>query len=127
MKKKAAGLVSAISALAPVAAVPAPTTGALTDLMAPSSYGELLQPIPDASRLLNEAMAAEPAPDPQVQRVQYYGDPYYYPQYNYYYGRRWRYHHHHHNNYGWGQGWGPYYHHHHHHHHHHHDYYWRPY
>ncbi len=125
MKKKAAGLVGAVSALAPVAADAAPAAKTLAELMTPSSYAELLQPIPNAEQLLKEAASRRPDPKPDLQLAQYYGDSYY-PPYNYYYGRRWRYHHHHHhhNNYGWGPGWGrPYYHH----HHHHHDYYWRPY
>jgi hypothetical protein len=127
MKKKAAGLVGAVSALAPVAAGATPAVKTLSELMAPSSYAELLQPIPNASQLLRDAASTQPAQRPDTQLAQYYGDSYYYPPYNYYYGRRGRYHHHHHhhNNYGWGSGWGPYYHH--HHHHHHHDYYWRPY
>ncbi len=125
MTKRAAGILGAISALAPVAAAAAPATQTLSDLMSPGSYAELLQPIPNASQLLKEAASEQQAPGAEVLPAQYYGDPYYYPQYNYNYGRRWRrHHHHHHNNYGWGPGWGRY---HHHHHHHHHDYYWRPY
>jgi hypothetical protein len=137
MDKKITGLVGAISALAPLAATAAPT---LADVMAPRSYAELLQPIPNAPALLKEAMAAAPETpaEARIETAQYYGDDSYYHHHNNYYRQR-RYRHHHHNNYGgwggYGGGWGgyggggwgqrPYYHH--HHHHHHHDYYYRPY
>jgi hypothetical protein len=134
MDKRTAGLVGAISALTPLTAAAAPPAKTLAEVLAPQSYAELLQPIPNASSLLKEAMVASDAqPEPRIERAQYYGDPYYYQNpYNYpnYYQPRRRYyhhhhHHHHHNNYG-GWGWGPQpYYHHHHHHHHHHDYYWR--
>jgi hypothetical protein len=116
MDKKTAGLVGAISALTPLTATAAPAAKTLADVMAPKSYAELLQPIPNAAALLKEAAAAEP--EARVEQAQYYGNPYYNPNYNYYYAPRPRYHHHHHHGYWGGGGWGrPYYHHHHHHHH----------
>jgi hypothetical protein len=131
MDKKTAGLVGAISALTPLAAAAAPPAKTLAEVLTPQSYAELLQPIPNASSLLKEAMvvASEAQPEARIERAQYYGDPYYYQNpYNYpnYYPPRRRYyhhhHHHHHSNYG-GWGWGPQPYYHHHHHHHHHDYY----
>jgi hypothetical protein len=118
MDKKTAGLVGAISALTPLAAAAATLDKPLAEVMAPQSYAELLQPIPNASALLKEELAAasKAKPEPRIQTAQYYG----YPDGPYYH----HHHHHHHHHY---RGWGyPYYHHHHHHHHHHH-WYWYPY
>jgi hypothetical protein len=133
MDKRTAGLVGALSALAPLAAAAAPAAPTLADVMAPRSYAELLQPIPNAPALLKEAMAAAPetAAEPRIESAQYYGDDSYYHHHNNYYRQR-RYRHHHHDNYGgWGGygggGWGRRPNYHHHHHHHHHDYYYRPY
>jgi len=122
MDKKTAGLVGAISALTPLAAAAAPLDKTLTEVLAPQSYVELLQPIPNASALLKEEMAAasKAQSEPRIETAQYYG----YPEGPYY--RHHHHHHHHHHNYG--GGWGdPYYHHHHHHHHHHHSFYPRGY
>ncbi|WP_024882037.1 hypothetical protein [Methylosinus sp. LW3] len=131
MDKKTVGLFGAISALPLAAATPAAEARTLDEVMSPSSYAELLQPIPNAAALLKEAMAREASqPEPGIQTAQYYGDPYNGGYgYSYPYYRRWRHHphhHHHHHHHGWGWGGGGYYygppryHHHHHHHHHHH-------
>ncbi len=122
MDKKTAGIVGAISALAPLAATAAVEAKTIDDIMTPRSYAELLQPIPNAAALLKE-MATKPAPaEPPVQTAQYY-DPY---SGGYAYGqprRRWYHHHHHHHHwnggwnggYGYGQRrWHPHHHHHHH-------------
>ena len=89
MDKKTACLVGAISALTPLAAAAAPLEKTLAEVLAPQSYVELLQPIPNASALLKEKMAAESKAQskPRIETAQYY----YYPD-------------------------GPYDHHHHHHH-----------
>jgi hypothetical protein len=81
MDKKTAGLVGAISALTPLAATAAPAAKTLAEVMAPTSYAELLQPIPNAVELLKEAATAAPEPQARVEQAQYYGNPYYNPYY----------------------------------------------
>lgn len=96
MYRKIIGLIGAITALAaPQAAraLPAATPSA-TEVLKVQSYGDLLNPIPDALVLLR-AIDAASAPM-RVQKAQYYGD----------------HHHHHHNQYGpdgggYGYGYPP--------------------
>jgi len=117
MDKKMAGLLGAAASLASLGAAQAATDPAsnLDPSFTPSSYRDLLAPIPNAKEALkadNLARAQELADKAagEVQTAQY---PYYYPYYPYYrYWPYYRHHHHHHN-------WYRYRHHHHHHHHHH--------
>jgi hypothetical protein len=108
MDKKIAGLVGAISALAPVNAGQARE---VTEVLNARSYAELLQPIPNAVALLMAADAvnvarakAEAEQDPNVKLAQY-------GYHHHHHHHRWYHHHHHHR----------WYHRHHHHHHHHRD------
>jgi hypothetical protein len=121
MEKKIAGVLGAVAALSTLStaqAAPAPTT---SDVLNVNSYADLLEPIPNAAKILqalDEQAPAKPA-EANVQLAQYY-DPY--PSYRY------PHHHHHHHHHGyWRRGpvivvpprrWQ-----HHHHHHHHHSYY----
>ncbi|MHB8885906.1 MAG: hypothetical protein ACYC5H_12675 [Methylovirgula sp.] len=115
MYRKIIGLIGAMTAfVAPqaVRAQPAATPSA-TEVLNVQSYGDLLDPIPNAASVLR---AIDSAPRPaRVQKVQYYGQDHHH-----------HHHHHHHNGYwggyGYGNGYG--YGHHHHHHHHHHNGYW---
>lgn len=106
MDRTTIGLLGALGALVAgtqaQAAIPSPSSA---QVLAASSYAELLQPIPNALETLN----ALDAPSGTVEDVQYY--PYYYAPRPQPYYRRF-YHHHHHR----------YYHHHHHNYHHHHGY-----
>ena len=122
MDKKTLGLVGVISALTPLAAAAAPSEKTLAEVMAPQSYAELLQPIPNASALLKEEAASSRAQtESRIRTAQYYG----YPDGPYYHHHH-HHHHHHHQYRGW-DGYPYYRHHHHHHHHHHHNDYWGPY
>ncbi len=118
MDKKIAGLLGAVAGLAAMGSAQAaidPAPGP-SEAPQPSSYADLLAPIPDAVALLkadDAARAQQPAPETAegVQLAQsYYYPPYSYPYYNYHH------HHHHHHSY-----YRRYSHHHHHHHHHHHN------
>jgi hypothetical protein len=94
LDKKIVGLVGAITALAVPQALQAKTTAAPTasEVLRVQSYGELLDPIPNAAALLRVADAAPPSSQPAgVQVAQYH-------------------HHHHHHHHHW---WRRYHHHHH--------------
>ena len=121
MDKKIAGLlgaVAAVGALGPAQASAAPAPSAV---LKAHSYADLLEPIPNAAKVLQALdEQAPPETEPKVQLAQWYHH---------------HHHHHHHHGYwrgygygpGYGYGYGPrvyvvprrYYHHHHHHHHHH--------
>jgi hypothetical protein len=116
MDKKIAGLVGAISALAPVNAVEAVQAREVTEVLNARSYAELLQPIPNAVALLMAADAVnvarakgEAEQNPNVKLAQYGYDHHHHHHHHH----RWYHHHHHHR----------WYYRHHHHHHHHHDFY----
>jgi hypothetical protein len=119
MDKKIAGLLGAVAALGTLNGAQAAPTPAPSDVLQANSYADLLEPIPNAGKVLqalDEQTPAKPA-EANVQLAQYY--------YHHH-------HHHHHHHHGyWRRGavivvphrrW---YHHHHHHHHHHHGYYER--
>jgi hypothetical protein len=95
MNGKLAGLLGAIAGLATVGTAQASVRPATDPAAQPSSYADLLAPIPDAAQALKADNASRAAIGgiEDVQYYYYYGPPYYY------------YHHHHH-------------HHHHNHHHH---------
>src|SRR6478672_7690781 len=103
MDKKIVGLVGAISGLMSLSTAQAtgvpPTETALPSAQ---SFGELLDPIPNAAALLRIADAAGRHTNPNVKLV---GDNHHHHHQHHHH------HHHHHHNY-----------HHHHHHHHHHNY-----
>jgi hypothetical protein len=106
MEKKIAGLLGAVATLGAFNAAQAAPT--------PSSFAELLEPIPNAASLLQAVDESAPSPsaNENVQLAQLY-----------------IYHHHHHHHHGYYRRYAPrvvvvppryrYYHHHHHHHHHH--------
>jgi hypothetical protein len=118
MDKKIAGLLGAVAAVGALGTAQASTAPAPTDVLKANSYADLLEPIPNAAKVLQALdEQASPAAEPKVELAQWYHH---------------HHHHHHHHFYGrgYGYGYGPrvyvvprrYYHHHHHHHHHHH---WR--
>lgn len=111
MERKIAGLLGAMATLgAANAAQAAPMpTQAPSDSLRANSFAELLEPIPNATALLQAIDESQPNPSSgNVQLAQYY------------------YHHHHHHHHSYWRGYRyRYYHHHHHHHHHHHSYYYR--
>lgn len=95
MDKKIAGLIGAVSALVALDAAQA-ATPAMQPLPQPTSYADLLQPIPNASAVLakmDETSSSEPVGGQTIEVA---------------------YHHHHHHRH-----FRRHYHHHHHHHHHH--------
>jgi hypothetical protein len=105
MDKKIVGLVGAMASLASMDSAQAATESALspTKFVAARTYGELLDPIPNAVALLraaDEAGTSAPRGEGDVQVAQYY------------------HHHHHHHHHRYRRSY-----HHHHHHHHHHRYY----
>jgi hypothetical protein len=111
------GLAGALTALAPVAGADASTTQKVAELMSPTSYSELLAPIPNAVELLKAANAADAARATaegesfgnfQVAQY-YYHDHHHHNNYwrrrhhhhdNYYRRRMRHHHHHHHDSYG---------------------------
>jgi hypothetical protein len=112
MDKKIAGLLGAVAAVGALGTAQASTAPAPTEVLKANSYADLLEPIPNAAKVLQALdEQAPPAAEPKVELAQWY------------------HHHHHHHFYrrGYGYGYGPrvyvvprrYYHHHHHHHHHH--------
>lgn len=119
MDKKIAGLLGAVAAVGTLGATQAAPAPASSDVLKVNSYAELLEPIPNAARVLqalDEQAPARPA-ETGVQVAQFY---YHHHHHHHHHGF---YHHHHHHGY-----YGPrvyimprrgYYHHHHHHHHHH--------
>lgn len=123
MDKKIAGLLGAAAALGTFGSAQA--TPAPDDVLKASSYAELLEPIPNASALLQAIdESAPPKADSNVQLAQFY-----------------YHHHHHHHHHAFYPRYRYYdydapvvvvpryrrYHHHHHHHHHHHSFYRRDY
>ena len=122
MDKKIAGLLGAVATLGAMnAAQAAPTPAPVpTDVMRANSFADLLDPIPNAAKLLqaiDEAAPAQPA-DPNLQAAQIVIGV----------GRDHHHHHHHHHAYRERMVVVPRYrHHHHHHHHHHHSFYRRDY
>jgi hypothetical protein len=120
MEKKVAGLLGAVAALGAFNATqasPAPAPNP-TDALKANSYAELLEPIPNAAKILQALDEQAPAKSTEgdVKVAQWYH----------------HHHHHHHHHHGYYR-YGPrvyvvpprrWYHHHHHHHHHHHGYYY---
>jgi hypothetical protein len=117
MDKKIAGLVGAISALAPMGATDPAAAKSVAEVLNPTSYTQLLQPIPNAVALLkaaDEAQAARARAEAErtsnAQVAQWFYPHHHHHHHNNYWRRRYRHHHHHHhhNNY-----WRRYHHHHH--------------
>ncbi len=111
MEKRIAGLLGAVAALGTLTGAQAAPMPAPSDALTANSYADLLEPIPNAAKVL-QALDEQPAPSSEgnVQLAQYY----------------YHHHHHHHHHHGWRRGpvvvippWRRYHHHHHHHHHHH--------
>jgi G3E family GTPase len=120
MDKKIAGLLGAVAAVGTLNSAQASPTPASnpSEALRANSYAELLEPIPNAAKILqalDEQAPTKSADEGNVKLAQWYH----------------HHHHHHHHHHWWG--YGPrvivvpprrrYYHHHHHHHHHHHWYY----
>ena len=122
MDKKIAGLLGAVAAVGALGTAQASAAPAPSDVLKANSYADLLEPIPNAAKVLQALdEQAPPEAKPKVQLAQWYHHHHH--------------HHHHHHGYwrcygygpGYGYGYGPrvyvvprrYYHHHHHHHHHH--------
>lgn len=108
MDKKIAGLLGAAAAFTTVTAAHAAVPGQQTELTPPSSYGELLQPVPNAVAMLKAddlRQGAAPVIEDGVQTAQYH-----------------HHHHHHHHHHVVPRPLRrilhPRHHHHHHHHHH---------
>ena len=119
MDKKIAGLLGAVAALGTLGAAQASPTPSPSDALKADSYADLLEPIPNAAKILQALDEQAPAKSAEadVKVAQYYPPAH---------------HHHHHNAYR--RMYAPrvivvpprrYRHHHHHHHHHHHGYYGR--
>lgn len=107
MDKKIAGLLGAVAGLATMSAAQAATTPAASaaQVQPPTSYADLLAPVPNAAAQLKADDAARlPQAPARAQTAQYYF--YYGPSDEFY-----EHHHHHH-------FFRPFFHHHHHHHHH---------
>jgi hypothetical protein len=121
MDKKIAGLLGAVATLGAMNAAQAAPTPAPADVMRANSFADLLEPIPNAARLLqaiDESAPAQPA-DPNIQLAQIVIGV----------GRD-HHHHHHHHHHAYRNRIvvvPRYRHHHHHHHHHHHSFYRRDY
>lgn len=124
MEKKIAGLLGAMVTLgafnaAEAAPIPSP---APTDVLRANSFADLLEPIPNATALLQTVDESAPSPsaNENAQLAQFYG---------------YHHHHHHHHHHAWRRYYSPhvlvvpprYRYHHHHHHHHHHSFYRRDY
>jgi hypothetical protein len=119
MENKIAGLLGAIAALGTLGAAqasPAPTHNPSEALTA-NSYADLLEPIPNAAKILRALDEAPPkaAEDSADANVKVAWRHHHHHHHHHHHGY-WRHHHHHH---------GYWRHHHHHHHHHHHGYYRR--
>lgn len=102
MNRKTASLVGAISVLATAGVLNSAQAKEVVEVLTPTTYAELLQPIPNAVALLgaanalSEGQASESGPG-NVQLAQYH---------HHHHHHQWRRHHHHHHNWR---------HHHHHH------------
>lgn len=126
MDKKIAGLLGAVAAVGTLNAAHAAPTPDPSDVLKVNSYADLLEPIPNAARVLQALdEQAPPKPEANVQVAQYY---YHHHHHHHHHGYWWH-HHHHHGYYGPRVYVVPrrYYYHHHHHHHHHHGYFYDPY
>ncbi|MGC2779407.1 MAG: hypothetical protein WA418_27600 [Bradyrhizobium sp.] len=121
MDKKIAGLLGAVAAVGALGTAQASAAPAPTEVLNATSYADLLEPIPNAARVLQALdEQAPPAAEPTVQLAQWYHHHHHHHHHHHGYGRGY--------GYGYGYGYGPrvyvvpprrYYHHHHHHHHHH--------
>ena len=121
MDKKIAGLLGAVAAVGALGTAPASAAPAPTDVLKANSYADLLEPIPDAAKVLQALDEQGPqASEPKVQLAQWYHHHHHHHHHGYWRGPGY--------GYGYGYGYGPrvyvvpprrYYHHHHHHHHHH--------
>ena len=106
MDKRIAGLLGAAAALTAVGTAHATTTRA-NDLQTPTSYRDLLEPVPNALALLkaDDSLRAQDLPSGDVQLAQYHHHHHHHHVIRRPFRPFFRYHHHHHR-----------YHHHHHHH-----------
>ena len=121
MDKKIAGLLGAVAAVGAIGTAQASAAPAPTDVLRANSYADLLEPIPNAAKVLQALDEQSPqADEPKVQLAQWYHHPHH-QHHGYWRGRGYG------DGYGYGYGYGPrvyvvpprrYYHHHHHHHHH---------
>ncbi len=122
MDKKIAGLLGAVAALSTVGATQATPAPGPSDALQANSYADLLEPIPNAAKVLQALDEQAPAKSAEgnVQVAQFYHHHHHHHHHGYWH------HHHHHGYYRRGpivvvpgRRW------HHHHHHHHHGYYRR--
>jgi hypothetical protein len=121
MDKKIAGLLGAVAALGAVNGAQAASAPPPTDVLKADSYTDLLEPIPNALKVLQALDEQSPVKSTgaAVKVAQYYHHHHHHHHHGYWH------HHHHHGYYGPRVYVVPprrYYHHHHHHHHHHHGY-----
>ena len=97
MEKSALGLIAALGAMLPMTAANAAVTPEEAHrVIQPTSVSDLLEPIPDALRVIN-ALAAEPkiaSEGTQVTQL-YFGFGHHHHHHNHYY------HHHHHHHHYW--------------------------
>jgi hypothetical protein len=115
MEKKIAGILGAVATLGAFNAAQATPSPAPSDILRANSFADLLEPIPNAAKLLQAVDESAPGPsaNENVQLAQIYIE----------------HHHHHHHHHAYRRyaprvvivppGYGRYRHHHHHHHHHH--------
>jgi hypothetical protein len=89
--KTITGLLGAAATLGVLGAAQAAPTADPNEALRANSFSELLEPIPNATALL-QAMDEKPATENNVQLAQYY----HHHHHHHRYWRRWRYHHHHH-------------------------------
>ena len=122
MDKKIAGLLGAVAAVGALGTTQASAAPAPTDVLKANSYADLLEPIPDAAKVLQALDEQRPqADEPKVQLAQWYHHHHHHHHHGYWRGPGYGYGYGH----GYGYGYGPrvyvvprrYYHHHHHHHH----------
>ena len=97
MHKTITGLLGAVATLGVAQAAPTPDP---SDSLKANSFAELLEPIPNATALLN-AMDEKPATENNVQVAQFYHHHHHHHHHRYW--RRYRYHHHHHHHRYWRQ------------------------
>ena len=91
--KTITGLLGAAATLGVLGAAQAAPTADPNEALRANSFAELLEPIPNATALL-QAMDEKPATENNVQLAQSYHHHHHHHHHRYW--RRWRYHHHHH-------------------------------
>lgn len=99
MHKTITGLLGAAATLGALSAAQAAPTQDPNEALRANSFAELLEPIPNASAVL-QAMDEKPATENNVQLAQFYYHHHHHHHHHRYW-RRWRHHHHHHHHHHW--------------------------